>query len=391
MRNFISKQVDNLPPSGIRKFFDMVTTLGDDVISLGVGEPDFKTPDHIRQAGIKGLQEEAVTYTPNLGLLELRESISKYLNRRFDVNYNCENEIICTIGASEAIDLVLRVIIDPDDEIIVIEPGYVSYKPSILLQHGVPVVVTTKVENKFKLTPEELKSVITSKTKAIILPYPTNPTGGIMTREDLEKIAPILIENDILVISDEIYAELTYGDNNHVTIASIDGMKERTVILSGFSKAFAMTGWRLGYAVGPKDIINQMNKIHAYIVMSAPIISQWGAIEALRDDKTCDEDIAKMRKSYDERRKYLVSEFNRLGLTCFEPEGAFYVFPSIKKTGLNSEEFCERLLLEGNVAVVPGSAFGDSGDGFIRVSYAYSMEQLKSAIGKIEEFLKKFD
>ncbi len=386
MRDFVAKRVAELPPSGIRKFFDVVATMSG-IVSLGVGEPDFKTPEHVRKAAIDLLEEGKTRYTANLGMPALRERIAHYLERRFQTVYDPADQIMCTIGASEAIDVALRTILEPGDEVLIIEPCYVSYKPSIILQHGVPVIVTTKVENDFKLTPEELEEAITPKTKAILLPYPNNPTGAIMEREDLEKIAPILIKHDLLVISDEIYAELTYGGKDHVSIAAIAGMYERTIVLNGFSKSFAMTGWRLGYAAGPKELIKQMNKIHAYVVMSAPVMSQQAAIEALRDDVLCDEDIRNMREAYDERRKYLIGEFNRLGLTCFEPKGAFYVFPSIQKTGLGSEEFCEKLLFEGGVAVVPGNAFGECGEGFIRISYAYSMEELKICISKIERFL----
>ncbi|WP_317855529.1 pyridoxal phosphate-dependent aminotransferase [Chakrabartyella piscis] len=388
MRKFVANHVENLPPSGIRKFFDVVATMSG-IVSLGVGEPDFKTPEHVRKAAIDVLEEGKTRYTANLGLPALREKIAHYLERRFDLSYDPTNQIVCTIGASEAIDVALRTILEPGDEVLVIEPCYVSYKPSIILQHGVPVVVTTKVENDFKVTPEELESAITEKTKAVILPYPNNPTGATMGKEDLEKIAPVLTKHDLLVISDEIYAELTYGDADHVSIASVEGMYERTIVLNGFSKSFAMTGWRLGYAAGSVDLIKEMNKIHAYIVMSAPVVSQHGAIEALANDDVCDADIAIMREAYDERRKYLIGEFNRLGMTCFEPKGAFYVFPSIQKTGLGSEEFCEKLLFEGGVAVVPGNAFGDCGEGFIRISYAYSMDELKICIGKIEEFMKQ--
>lgn len=390
MRDFVAKHVAELPPSGIRKFFDVVATM-DNVVSLGVGEPDFKTPEHIRQVAIDLLTEGKTRYTANLGMPKLREGISHYLERRFQTVYDPKNQIMCTIGASEAIDVALRTILSPGDEVLVIEPSYVSYKPSIILQHGVPVVVTTRAENGFKVTPEDILRGITPRTKAIILPYPNNPTGAIMEREDLERIAPVLIAHDLLVISDEIYAELTYGGKNHVSVASIEGMYERTIVLNGFSKSFAMTGWRLGYAAGPVELIQQMNKIHAYIVMSAPVMSQQGAIEALRDDAICDADIGIMREAYDERRQYLLGEFQRLGLPCFAPEGAFYVFPSIEKTGLGSEEFCESLLFEGGVAVVPGNAFGDSGEGFVRISYAYAMEELQVCIRKIEAFLKKFD
>ncbi len=388
MKNFIANHVENLPPSGIRKFFDMVMTM-DNIVSLGVGEPDFKTPKHVRDAAIAGLEVGVTKYSPNLGLPALRTEIAKYLERRCSLSYDDKTEILCTIGASEAIDVALRTIIEPGDEILVIEPCYVSYKPSIILQHGVPVIVTTKMENKFRVTKEELEAAITPKTKAVILPYPNNPTGAIMEREDLESIAPVLIQHDLLVISDEIYSELTYGGKDHVSIASIEGMRERTIVLNGFSKSFAMTGWRLGYAAAPKELIVQMNKVHAYIVMSAPVISQWAGIEALQNPELCESDVSSMREAYDERRKYLLGEFERLGLPCFEPEGAFYVFPSIQKTGLNSQQFCEKLLFEGGVAVVPGDAFGDCGDGFVRISYAYSMDELKKCIEKIEVFLQK--
>lgn len=388
MRNFIAKHVEEMPPSGIRKFFDVAATM-EDVVSLGVGEPDFKTPEHVRQAAIDSLKEGKTRYSSNQGMPELRKVISDYLDRRFHTKYDPADQILCTIGASEAIDIALRTIIEPGDEILVVEPSYVSYKPSITLQGGVPVVLTTKVENEFRLTPEELESAITPKTKALIFPYPNNPTGGIMEKADLEKIAPVLIKHDILVISDEIYAELTYGGLDHVSIASIPGMYERTIVLNGFAKSFAMTGWRLGYAAGPKDLILAMNKVHAYVIMCAPTMSQYAGIEALKDPVQCDKDVAEMRASYDERRKYLISEFNRLGMTCFEPKGAFYVFPSIQLTGLTSAEFCDKMLFEGRVAVVPGTAFGDCGEGFIRISYAYSMDELKFAIGKIEAFLKQ--
>lgn len=389
MRDFIAKHVEDIPPSGIRKFFDMVLTLDKDIVSLGVGEPDFRTPEHIRKKVVERLEDENTKYTPNLGMPVLREEIAQYLDRRFSIKYEAQTEILCTIGASEAIDVAMRAVIEPNDEVIVIEPSYVCYKPSVILQHGVPVVVTTKNENKFRVTPEELEKAITPKTKMVILAYPSNPTGAIMEREDLEKIAPIIIKHDLLVISDEIYSELTYSGKDHVSIASIEGMWERTIVINGFSKSFAMTGWRLGYAAAPAHIIKAMNKIHAYVVMSAPVPTQWAGIEALQDEKVCDEDIAIMREAYDERRKYLIGEFERLGLPCFEPEGAFYVFPSIEKTGLSSEEFCEKLLFEGGVAVVPGNAFGECGDGFVRISYAYSIEELKKCIEKLEDFLKK--
>jgi len=388
MRNFVAKHVQEMPPSGIRKFFDVAATMKD-VVSLGVGEPDFKTPEHVRQAAIDSLKEGKTRYSSNAGMPELKEVISKYLDRRFGTYYDPKNQVLCTIGASEAIDIALRTIIEPGDEVLVVEPSYVSYKPSITLQGGVPVIVTTKVENEFRLTAEELKSVITPKTKALIFPYPNNPTGGIMEKAHLEAIAPVLIENDILVISDEIYAELTYDGLNHVSIASIKGMYERTIVLNGFAKSFAMTGWRLGYACGPVDLIAEMTKVHSYVIMCAPTMSQYAGIEALIDPVQCDKDVSEMRDSYNERREYLIKEFNRLGMTCFTPKGAFYVFPSVAITGLTSAEFCDKMLFEGKLACVPGTAFGDCGEGFIRISYAYSMEQLKFAIGRIEDFLKK--
>lgn len=385
MRDFVSKDVAQMPPSGIRKFFDVVATM-DHVVSLGVGEPDFLTPERVRKAAMESLKEGKTKYTSNWGIPQLREEIAHYLERRFALHYDTD-QILCTIGASEAIDVTLRTILEPGDEVLVVEPSYVAYKPTIALQHGVPVVVTTKAENDFKLMPEELEDAITPKTKALILPYPNNPTGAIMEKEDLEKLVPILCRHDILVISDEVYAELTYGGKTHCSIASLDGMAERTVVLNGFSKAFSMTGWRLGYAAGPKELMKAINKVHAYVIMCAPAMSQYGAIEALRDDDLCDQDIALMRQAYDERRRFLVDELRRMGLECFEPEGAFYVFPSIKTTGLSSQEFCHRLLMEAGVAVVPGDAFGKSGEGHVRISYAYSMDQLRFSLAKLEQFL----
>ncbi len=387
MRDFIAKHIADIPPSGIRKFFDAAASL-ENVVSLGVGEPDFQTPERIRRAAMDSLAQGKTRYTVNWGMLSLREEIAHYLERRFDLHYDTD-QILCTVGASEAIDITLRTILEPGDEVLVVEPSYVAYKPAIWMQHGVPVVVTTKAENSFKLMPEELEKAITPKTKALILPYPNNPTGAIMEKEDLERIAPVLCQHDILVISDEIYAELTYGGKNHVSIASIAGMSERTVVLNGFAKAFSMTGWRLGYVAGPKDLMKAINKLHAYVIMCAPTISQYGALEALREDTLCDTDVDKMRQAYDERRRYLVGELRRLGFSCFEPEGAFYVFPSISSTGLTSQEFCKTLLEEGGVAVIPGDAFGESGEGHVRISYAYSMEELQICISKIEEFLQK--
>ena len=387
MREFVAEHVAVLPPSGIRKFFDIVATM-DNVISLGVGEPDFPTPMRVREAAIRSLEEGKTRYSSNWGMPQLREEISHYLKRRFDLEYDTD-QILCTIGASEAIDVTLRTVLAPGDEVLVVEPSYVAYKPAIALQHGVPVVVTTKAENGFRLQPEELEAAITPKTKALILPYPNNPTGAIMDKKDLEKIAKVCIQHDLLVISDEIYAELTYNGKNHVSIASIDGMAERTVVLNGFAKSFSMTGWRLGYAAGPKELMKAINKVHAYIIMCAPSMSQYGAIEALSDDAKCDADVSAMRTAYDQRRRYLVDALNDMGLTCFEPEGAFYVFPSIAKTGLSAQQFCEKLLYDAGVAVVPGDAFGASGEQHVRISYAYSMEQLQQAMEKLRTFLQQ--
>lgn len=386
MREFTAEHIATLPPSGIRKFFDVVATM-DNVISLGVGEPDFQTPKHVRDAAIQSLEAGKTRYSSNWGMPKLREEIAHYLQRRFGLVYDTE-QILCTIGASEAIDVTLRTVLEVGDEVLVPEPSYVAYKPAVLLQHGVPVVVETKAEHGFRLQAQDLEQAITEKTKVLILPYPNNPTGAILEQKELQEIANICIKHDLLVISDEIYAELTYGGKNHVSIASIDGMAERTVVLNGFAKSFSMTGWRLGYAVGPKELMKQIHKVHAYIIMCTPTMSQYAAIEALRDDMVCDADVERMRKAYDERRQYLVQACNRLGLDCFEPEGAFYVFPSIAKTGLNAQQFCEKLLFEAGVAVIPGDAFGVCGQNHVRISYAYSMEQLQMAMEKIGIFLK---
>lgn len=380
----VSKVAYNLKPSGIRKFFDIAQQL-DGVISLGVGEPDFHTPWSIRRAAITALEKGKTVYTSNAGLVELRNSISRYTERKIGVKYDPDNEIIVTVGGSEAIDLSIRALVEPGDEVLIVEPCFVCYSPIVELTGGVPVVIQTKLENNFRLTAEELKEKITDKTKLLILPFPNNPTGAVMRKEHLEEIAKILEGTDIMVLSDEIYAELTYGGQQHVSIASIDGMRERTIMINGFSKAFAMTGWRLGYLCGPNEIVKHMLKIHQYAIMSSPTISQYAAIEALEN---CDNDVKKMVNEYDMRRRYLVDAFNRLGLECFNPEGAFYVFPCIKSTGLSSEEFCEKLVYSHKVAVVPGNAFGQSGEGFIRVSYAYSLNHLKEAISRIEDFLK---
>ncbi len=381
----LNKTVTDMKPSGIRKFFDIAATM-DDVISLGVGEPDFQTPWSIRKAGIESLQRGKTKYTSNWGLIELRKEISTYLNRKYALDYNPDNEILVTVGGSEAIDAAIRALVEPGDEVIIPQPSYVCYEPITALAGGKPVIVNTKAENDFKLTAEELKAAITDKTKVLILPYPSNPTGAIMEREDLEAIAKVLGGTDIIVLSDEIYAELTFGGKNHVSPASLDGMLERTITVNGFSKAFSMTGWRLGYACGPKPIIEQITKIHQYAIMSSPTTSQYAAIEAL---KNCDEDVEYMLKEYDMRRRMMVSGFNKIGLTCREPKGAFYAFPSIKASGMTSDEFCEKLLYSKKVAVVPGTAFGESGEGFIRASYCYSVEHIKEAISRIGEFLEE--
>lgn len=381
----LNKTVTEMKPSGIRKFFDIAATM-DDVISLGVGEPDFQTPWPIRKAGIESLQRGKTKYTSNWGLIELRREIAKYSKRKYNLEYNPESEILVTVGGSEAIDATIRALIEPGEEVIIPQPSYVCYEPITALAGGKAVIVNTKSENDFKLTADELKNAITDKTKVLILPYPSNPTGAIMEREDLIDIAKVLKDTNIIVVSDEIYAELTFGGKTHVSPASIDGMWERTITVNGFSKAFSMTGWRLGYACGPKPIIDQITKIHQYAIMSSPTTSQYAAIEAL---KNCDDDVQYMMKEYDMRRRMMVSGFNKIGLTCREPKGAFYAFPSIKSTGMSSEEFCEKLLYSKKVAVVPGTAFGESGEGFIRASYCYSVEHIKEAITRIGEFLKE--
>lgn len=378
----LSKTVVDIKPSGIRKFFDIANTM-DDVISLGVGEPDFRTPYKIRAYGIRSLDRGYTRYTANSGMSDLLSEISRYVDRKYNVSYDPCNEILVTVGGSEAIDASIRALVDFGDEVIIPSPSYVCYEPICRLAGGVPVIINTKAENDFKLTAEELKSKITSKTKALILPYPSNPTGAVMEREDLVKIAEVLRDTNIMVISDEIYAELTFGIK-HTSIASIPGMKERTILVNGFSKAFSMTGWRLGYACGPKEVIKQITKIHQFAIMCAPTTSQYAAIEALR---SCDDEVEAMREEYDVRRKIIVNGFNKIGLECREPKGAFYAFPSIKSTGLSSDEFCERLLYSKRVALVPGTAFGESGEGFVRASYCYSTEHIKTALSRIEEFL----
>lgn len=386
MKNPLSQTITNIKPSGIRKFFDIVAEMKD-AISLGVGEPDFDTPWHIREEGIYALEKGRTFYTSNAGLMELRTEICNYLQRKIGVSYLPAKEVIVTVGGSEAIDIALRAMLDPEDEVIIPQPSYVSYLPCTILAGGKPVIVELEAKDRFKLTKESLLKAITPKTKVLILPFPNNPTGAIMNREELEQIAKIAIDNDIFVISDEIYSELTYN-GNHVSIASIEGMKERTIVINGFSKAYAMTGWRLGYAVGPAIIIEQMTKIHQFAIMCAPTNSQFAAVEALKNG---DDDVARMVESYNQRRRYLLHTFNKIGMECFEPEGAFYVFPSIKRFGMTSEEFATRLLNEQKVAVVPGTAFGDCGEGFLRVSYAYSLDNLKVALGRIEEFVKGLD
>lgn len=378
----LSDKCKEIKPSGIRKFFDIANSM-EGVISLGVGEPDFATPWTIRSKAITTLQQGKTVYTANAGLLELRCAISKYLERKYDLKYDPKDEIIVTVGGSEAIDLCIRAVVDPGDEVLVVEPSFVCYKPIVDIMHGVPVVIETKPEDNFKLTAEALRAKITDKTKLLILPFPNNPTGAIMTRPELEAIAEVLRGTNILVLTDEIYSELTYH-GKHVSIAEIDGMQERTIYVNGFSKAFAMTGWRLGYLAGPKPLVSQMLKIHQYAIMCSPTVSQYAAVDAL---EKCDDDVQAMVKEYDMRRRYIVNAFNELGLTCFEPGGAFYVFPCIKSTGLTSQQFCEDLLYKHKVAVVPGDAFGDCGEGYIRVSYAYSLQHLKTAVEAIREYL----
>lgn len=379
----LTPTVVQMKPSGIRKFFDIANTM-EDVISLGVGEPDFPTPWQIRKAGITSLEKSQTRYTSNRGLEKLRLEITNYMRRKYQLSYLPEEEVLITVGGSEAIDACIRTVVSPGDEVIIPQPSYVCYEPITQLAGGVPIIIETKAENAFKLTPEELLAAITPRTKVLILPYPCNPTGAIMEREDLEKIAAVLRDKNILVLSDEIYAELTFGGQKHVSIAAIDGMWERTVVVNGFSKTFSMTGWRLGYACGPAPIMAQITKIHQFAIMCAPTTSQYAAIEALR---SCDEAVEQMREEYDMRRRLIVHGFNKLGLTCREPKGAFYAFPCIQSTGMTSEEFCERLLYSKHVAVVPGPAFGQGGEGFVRASYCYSTEHIKEALRRIGEFL----
>ena len=381
MRNPLSKAITEIQPSGIRRFFDAASTMSN-VISLGVGEPDFDTPWHVREEGIYSLEKGRTFYTGNSGLLELREEIGRYLDRRFGLSYSAD-EILVTVGGSEAIDIGFRTLLDPGDEVSIPEPCYVSYLPCVKLAGGVPVRLPLEEKDQFKLTKEKLLSAITDKTKILVLPFPNNPTGAILNREELQIIADIVKEHDLFVMSDEIYSELNY-EGGHVSIASIPGMRERTIVINGFSKSYAMTGWRLGYAAGPKEIMKQMLKIHQFVIMCAPTTSQYAAIEALRNG---DEDVRRMRESYDERRRFLVNALNEMGLPCFEPKGAFYVFPNISAYGMTSEEFARRLLEQERVAVVPGTAFGECGEGFLRISYAYSIDNLKKALDKIEKFI----
>ncbi len=386
MRNPVSDAIVGIKPSGIRKFFDIVTEMNDkDVISLGVGEPDFETPWHIRDMGIYSLEKGKTHYTGNTGLIELRKEICNYIKRTQGVSYDAVSETLVTVGGSEAIDIGIRAMCNPGDEVIIPQPSYVSYEPCAILAGAKPVIIDLKEENEFRLTAEELKAAITDKTKVLILPYPNNPTGAIMEKSDLEAIRDVIIENDIYVMSDEIYAELTYKDK-HVSIVSLPGMKERTILINGFSKAYAMTGWRLGYACGPAEIIKQMTKIHQFCIMCAPTTSQYAAVEALKNG---DGDVAEMRTAYNQRRRFLINAFREMNIKCFEPFGAFYIFPCIKEFGMTSEEFAQRFLAEEKVAAVPGTAFGNSGEGFLRISYAYSIEKLREAMKRFARFAEK--
>ncbi len=383
--DLIADKAASLQPSGIRKFFDIVAEM-DDVISLGVGEPDFDTPWHIRDEGIYSLEKGRTFYTSNSGLKELRMEVAAYLQRTQGLEYHYLSQIFVTVGGSEAIDLAMRAMINPGDEVLIPQPSYVSYEPCVVMADGKPVVIELKEENQFRLTPEELEAAITPKTKILVMPFPNNPTGAIMEREDLEKLVPIIEKHDLFVVSDEIYGELTYGGKKHVSIAALPGMQERTILINGFSKAYAMTGWRLGYACGPKEVIRQMVKIHQYCIMCAPTTSQYAAVEALRNG---DEDVRRMRESYDERRRFVLFTLKEMGLPCFEPEGAFYVFPCIREFGMTSDEFATNLLKEEKVAIVPGTAFGNCGEGYLRISYAYSIESLKKALKRLENYVRR--
>ena len=386
MRNPLSERITEIPFSGIRKFFDIAAEMKD-VISLGVGEPDFDTPCHIRDEGIYSLEKGRTAYTSNAGLKELKIEIAKYLERRFQVSYDYDTEMMITVGGSEAIDMAMRAMLDPGDEVLIPQPSYVSYMPCAVLANGAPVIINLKEENEFRLTAQELEDAITPKTKLLVLPFPNNPTGAVMERKDLEAIAEVVKKHDLFVLSDEIYAELTYLEGkDHVTIASLPGMRERTVLINGFSKAYSMTGWRLGYACAPKVILEQMLKIHQYAIMCAPTTSQYAAVEAVRNG---DADVAGMREEYNGRRRYLMHRFREMDLKCFEPYGAFYAFPCIQEFGMSSEEFATRMLQEEKVVVVPGTAFGDCGEGFLRISYAYSLDSLKEALDRMESFIRK--
>lgn len=382
---YLNDRIKSVKPSGIRKFFDIANEM-DDVISLSIGEPDFQTPWHIRDEGIKTLEKGRTWYSPNRGFMELREEISKYYSRRYSVSYDPKTQTLVTVGGSEAIDLAFRTIVQKGDEVIIPEPSFVCYEPLTVMSGGTPVIINTKNEDRFRLKAKDLEAAVTPKTKLLVLPFPNNPTGAIMEKEDLEEIAEVVIKHDLIVLSDEIYSELTYGKNPHISIASLDNMYERTIVINGFSKSYAMTGWRLGYALGPAPIISQMTKLHQYGIMSAPTTAQYAAVEALRNG---DGDVERMRDEYDMRRRLVVDGFNEMGLSCFEPLGAFYVFPCIKSTGLTSEEFCTRLIMKKHVAVVPGTAFGECGEGFVRVSYSYSLDHLKTALERIKEFLEE--
>ncbi len=384
---YLNDHIKTVKPSGIRKFFDIANEM-DDVISLSIGEPDFQTPWHIRDEGIKSLEKGKTWYSPNRGFMELRQEIANYYERRFGIPYDYKNQTLVTVGGSEAIDLAFRTLVQQGDEVIIPEPSFVCYEPLAVMAGGTPVIIRTKNEDNFRLKAKDLEAAITPKSKLLVLPFPNNPTGAIMERADLEEIAEVVLKHDLLVLSDEIYSELTYGGKSHVSIASLDNMYERTIVINGFSKSYAMTGWRLGYALGPAPLIEQMTKLHQYGIMSAPTTAQYAAIEALRNG---DRDVCKMRDEYDMRRRLVVDGFNEMGLSCFEPLGAFYVFPCIKSTGLTSEEFCTRLIMDKHVAVVPGTAFGECGEGFVRVSYSYSLKHLKIALERIREFLEELN
>lgn len=381
----LTKRIQQVRPSGIRKFFDIANEM-DDVISLSIGEPDFSTPWHVRQEGIKSLEMGKTWYSPNRGFAELREEICKFFDRHYHVQYDPKTEVLVTVGGSEALDLAVRCLVEPGEEVLIPQPSFVCYEPMTQMVGAVPVIIETKEKDGFRLTPEELRAAITPKTKLLVLPFPNNPTGAVMRKKDLEAIAEVVRGTNVIVLSDEIYSELTYGNQEHITFSSLPDMRERTIVVNGFSKAFAMTGWRLGYAMGPKELIAQMTKLHQYAIMSAPTTSQYAAVEAMRHG---DADIVYMREQYDMRRRLIVDGFNEMNLNCFEPEGAFYVFPCIKRTGLSSDEFCEKLLYAKHVAVVPGSAFGNCGEGYVRVSYSYSINHITEALSRIRDFLKQ--